>query len=322
MIDMYEQYSPNNGNNNSFGGLDNGEFVYCMIFAEVPSMTAEKDFLADEEKRKAEYEAIGEEYIPNEYDPTALGIGYDVAVVHRNVVIGDDHDAMEETVDLDADPIVVPNYFIGCHIQQFPPAVLCELRSNKGNKIGDMFSLGYKYYDKKKNEPVCQKLFPNVNVLRHYENGISFENQVKADKIPPGKEEQYQELIEKETERKEKWDSLITAYDSMSHAQKLDYLRSVVARRFGLLNIVDDVVTLIQPEPGVVFRAVVEKFNDSAYFNIKVVDNWKNNKYPFYSNLIVEPPTEEAIEYARRLKIAIDEAKKISKQTSKKSKKA
>ena len=176
-------------------GLKEGEIVDCMLIGFDYTTGHKKEVDEYNKKGKEEAEALGDPFVERKYSFKEGGVAWKIAVLRRNIKnYGDGKVDGEIVWKSEGESLVKPSYTATCTFQQLTPKQILSYKTATGILIGDMFQLGGGS-QMIKEKPKVVKLLPSVKVSKDWGSGI------EANAVPPGREEQYKDLIKQEKER-------------------------------------------------------------------------------------------------------------------------
>lgn len=283
----------------------NGEIVDCMLIERSFPPAYVKALEEKNRLIKEECEAMGD--TPKFKQPSYKegGVCWKIAVIRRRITQYADGTYDGEIVWKTEDGVLVsPNYPVTVNFIQMTPVQHKDFKSKTGTLLGDMHKRGGgdKIY---KGKPSVADLFPSVNPCKDFKEGVS------ADKIAPGLEDKFKDLLKQETERKQQWAELVTEYMSEDEESALEYLEDLIARRLLICESDGDTVNYLKLVPGIKFRALIDNYNDGYYFSIKGIGDWDKSAKQFnmVTTMDCKLPSPEELNVVKLIKESIERDK-------------
>lgn len=272
------------------GAPPNESICLCMIISEGYNKKYEKEFDKNVAKKKQELESIGMTYDVPSKNVLELGMSYMVKVL-----------AYVDGPELRWIDGILPTEHA-----YLPQPTPIQMYSGKYNGLHYRI-LGTKDFDKQ-GKVNFTFFYPSTMEEKDWDSGIT------ASKIPEGREDEFAQLLNKETKRKEYWEKLVNLFKLASEDQRIEYLRTVFAKRYGIANRQSPGL-YITPEIGMRFYAKIQYWNNSTAFNLLGTDYVKGadgkKRIEYYSDFDVTEATAEDIQFAKDYKdyVIMQEAK-------------
>jgi len=244
--------------------IKDGEFVDVIII----DKAYDTGYLNDLENRNAleqmKKEALGQSFTPEAPSAKEGGIAFDYAVLRRST------DGVNWKYCFGKGELVEPSYVVYGRVNQPIPKTIEEKKIYPMIFVptGDLDSKGL---------PVIKQIMPSVYEAAHWEkNNGRNERVFTASEMPASYVDTAigLKVMQKEQERRQAWEGIISNWDGLSEEECIDYLQSLLARRYLIARQEGSKLKFLEPDVGTMFRAQVNRYKpDSKYLDIRAMDN-------------------------------------------------
>ena len=273
-------------NNQSYesDGLVDGELVDIIILDTGFSKKYLDDIEGQNKILKEKSEALMETFVPKEPTVKEGGMAINYAIIYRS---RSEPEPYEKVFVDDGIMFFEPtfNAFGTFFIQDLPRLYSSWVRGGDSKKSKD--------------GPGIINYLPSPMVEKDWKTGVS------ADKIPEGKEDFYLDLIQREKNRIQKWETYNEKWKKMGEEACKNFLLGLVSKVLLICEEEDGKYVYKIPELGMTLRMGAKARGAKGYINLVAFD-WVNNgedkkKLVYYSNLDVKYPSDDMIQYANTL---------------------
>lgn len=285
-------------------GLKDGELVDVLLLEHTYPKVYLDELKKHNDTEKERCEALGANFVPKEPSCKEAGIVWKYAVIFRSgSFTGEDDEPSEAVFKPTEEGLQEPRYICYGQVTLYTP----EFLFNKG---WNFQQLGGSVKANKSNKPYINEILPNAMVARDRDTGV------KANAIPEGQEEVFGILIAEEKERIARWNEYTELWNNSNEEQCRKILDKWFSKMFMLcsFDIERSQYVYVAPEPGIKFRAKIEK---DKYINLKIFKwNFEAKCYDYYSAFNTYEVEPEDLVLANKIK-ELRETMKLKREMAK-----